>query len=173
MSVALEQQIIRTAHHEAGHLVAAAVQGLKLRPEGLAVDARGEGLGCYCKHPGDSDEQRERVIVATFSGYNGESKSCSDRGFPQHDSMLQIFSCDGREARTIISQLSYLSVARTAFAIEEELQARSRMLVTQEWQAIRAIADALLEREWELVRPLPSEGVWSQEQLAKYLDGNE
>jgi hypothetical protein len=83
MSVPLEEQIIRIAHHEAGHLVAAAVQGLKLRPEGLAVDDRGEGLGCYCKQPGDSDERRERVIVTTFSGYNSESKLCSDLGFPK------------------------------------------------------------------------------------------
>jgi len=173
MSVPLEQQIIRTAHHEAGHLVAAAVQELKLRPEGLAVDARGEGLGCYCKQPGDSDERRERVIVATFSGYNSESKLCSDRGFPEPDGMLQIFSCDAREARPIISQLSYLSVERTAFAIEEELQARSKTLVNQQWQAICAIANELLARGWEPIRPLPSGGVWSQEPLAKYLDGNE
>jgi hypothetical protein len=169
----LEQQIIRTAHHEAGHLVAAAVQGLQLRPDGLAVDTRGEGLGCYCKQPGDSDERRERVIVATFSGYNSESKLCLDRGFPKPDGMLQIFSYDALEARPIISQLSYLSVERTAFAIEEELQTRSRNLVNQQWQAICAIADALLVKEWEPVRPLPSRGVWSHEQLARYLHGNE
>ena len=67
MSVPLEQQITRTAHHEAGHLVAAAALGLKLRSEGLAVDSRGEGL-LYCKQAGDSDERRESVIVATFLG---------------------------------------------------------------------------------------------------------
>ena len=87
--------------------------------------------------------------------------------------MQLIFSCDAREARPIIAQLSYLSVTRTAFQIEEELQNRSRMLVKQEWQAIRVIADALLEREWEPVQPLPSGGVWSQEQMAKHLNGKE
>jgi len=40
--VPLEQQIIRTAHHEAGHIVVAAAQSLRLRPEGLSVDERGE-----------------------------------------------------------------------------------------------------------------------------------
>jgi hypothetical protein len=173
MSVPLEQQITRTAHHEAGHLVAAAALGLKLRSEGLAVDARGEGLACYCKQAGDSDERRESVIVATFSGYNSELQLCSDRDYPKPDSMQLIFSCDAREARPIIAQLSYLSVTRTAFQIEEELQNRSRMLVKQEWQAIRVIADALLEREWEPVQPLPSGGVWSQEQMAKHLNGKE
>lgn len=87
--------------------------------------------------------------------------------------MLQIFSCDAREARSIISQLSYLSVVRTAFQIEEELQARSRMIVNQKWQAICAIADALLVSDWEPVRPLAIGSTWSNEQLARYLDGNE
>jgi len=34
------------AYHEAGHMVIAAVQQLSLRPEGLCVDPRGEGLAC-------------------------------------------------------------------------------------------------------------------------------
>ena len=38
MTAPLERQIIRTAHHEAGHFVVAAAQNLKLRPEGLSVD---------------------------------------------------------------------------------------------------------------------------------------
>jgi hypothetical protein len=173
VSVPLEQQIIRTAYHEAGHIVAAAVQGLKLRPEGLAVDARGEGLACYCKQPGDSDETRESVIITTFSGYNSESKLCLVRDFSKPDEMLLIFSCDAREARPIISQLSYLSVERTAFQIEEELQNRSRQLIEREWKAIQMLAEVLLAKEWEPVRSLPSGTKWTHENLAKYVDGKE
>jgi hypothetical protein len=102
MPVPLEQQIIRTADHEAGHLVAAAAQGLNLRSEGLAVNARGEGLACFCKEPGDSDERRERVIVATFSGYNSETRLCAARDYPKPDEALLIFSCDAHEARGTI-----------------------------------------------------------------------
>jgi hypothetical protein len=173
MSAPLEQQLIRTAHHEAGHLVAAAVQGLELRSEGLAVDARGEGLACYCKQPGDSDERRESVIVATFSGYNSELQLCSERDYPKPDEMLVIFSCDAREARETITKLAYLSANRTAFQIEEELQNRSRVLVKQRWEAVRTIADALLAKEWEPLRALKSGNAWSQEQSAKYIDGEE
>ena len=92
--VPLEQQIIRTAHHEAGHIVVAAVQGLKLRPEGLSVDERGEGLACYCKNPGDSDTERERVIIATFAGLNSEARFCNEQGFPVPEEMQRIFSQD-------------------------------------------------------------------------------
>jgi hypothetical protein len=172
MPIQLEQQI-RTAHHEAGHLVAAATQGLKLRSEGMAVDARGEGLACYCKQPGDSDEQRERVIIATFSGYNSEVQLCAARGYSMPDETLLILSCDAREARETITKLSYLSPSRTALQIEKLLQNLSRALVQQKWEVICRVAEALLIKAWEPLRPLKSGNVWSQEQSAKYIDGEE
>lgn len=172
-SIPVEQQIVRTAHHEASHIVAAAVQGLKLRYEGLGVDSRGEGLACYCKQPGESDERREKVIITTFSGYNGETRLCAELSFPPPDQMQVILSLDGREARPIISSLSYCSAERTPFQVEEELQQRSRGLIDERWAVIRDVADALLSKEWEGIRPLPSGGVWSQVDSAKYLDGSE
>src|SRR5262249_5478812 len=54
------ETIRRAAHHESGHIVIAAAQGLKLRPEGISVDLEGNGLACYCKHPEDNDLSRER-----------------------------------------------------------------------------------------------------------------
>jgi hypothetical protein len=171
MFTLLEQQIIRTAHHEAGHLVTAVAQGLELRVDGLAVDARGEGLACYCKQPGESDSQREKVIIATFSGYNSELRLCAETGYAGPAEMQIALSCDGREARSIISSLSYLSPSKTAFQIEEELQQRSRDLIAEFWTAISSLASALLAKEWEPIRALPSGGVWSQVDTAKYLDG--
>jgi hypothetical protein len=67
--------------------------------------------------------------------------------------------------------LSYLSPSRTAFQIEEELQQRSRDLIAEFWTAISSLASALLAKEWEPIRTLPSGGVWSQVATAKYLDG--
>lgn len=173
MTVPLEQQIIRTAHHEAGHIVVAAAQSLKLRPEGLSVDERGEGLACYCKNPGDSDTERERVIIATFAGLNSEARFCNERGFPVPEEMQRIFSQDSKEARENISRLSYLSVERTAFQIEAELQARSEAIILQYWSAIRSVGAALLDRDWEPIRSLKSGSVWSQAEKAKYLAGDE
>lgn len=173
MTVSLEQQIIRTAHHEAGHIVVAAVQTLKLRPEGLSVDERGEGLACYCKNPGDSDTERERVIIATFAGLNSEERSCNERGFPVPEEMQRIFSQDSKEARENISRLSYLSVERTAFQIEAELQSRSEAIILQYWSAIRSVGTALLASDWQPIRALKSGSVWSQSEKAKYLAGDE
>ena len=173
MTVPLEQQIIRTAHHEAGHIVVAAVQGLKLRPEGLSVDERGEGLACYCKDPGDSDIERERVIIATFAGLNSEARFCNEQGFPVPEEMQQIFSQDSKEARENISRLSSLSLERTAFQIEAELQASSEAIILQYWSAIRSVAAALLDRDWEPIRALKSGSVWSLAEKARYLAGDE
>ena len=173
MTVPLEQQIIRTAYHEAGHIVVAAVQGLKLRPEGLSVDERGEGLACYCKDPGDSDIERERVIIATFAGLNSEARFCNEQGFPVPEEMQRIFSQDSKEARENISRLSSLSLERTAFQIEAELQASSEAIILQYWSAIRSIAAALLDRDWEPIRALKSGSVWSLAEKARYLAGDE
>lgn len=171
MLTLLEQQIVRTAHHEAGHLVVAAVQELELRIDGLAVDARGEGLACYCKQPGNSDRRREKVIIATLAGYNSELRLCSETSYAGPSEMQIALSCDGREARSIICSLSYLSPSRTAFQIEEELQQRSNNLTQKVWTAISSLASALLAKEWEPIKALPSGGVWSQVDNAKYLDG--
>ena len=50
-----DMDIESTAHHEAGHIVVAAVQRLRLLPQGLGVDPQGEGLACYFKQPDASD----------------------------------------------------------------------------------------------------------------------
>ena len=62
------------AHHEAGHLVVAAVLGLNIRPEGLMIDPKGFGLACYNKEPGNSDLSREKVILASLSGFKAEEQ---------------------------------------------------------------------------------------------------
>jgi hypothetical protein len=173
VTIPLEQRITRTAHHEAGHIVVAAVQNLKLRPEGLSVDERGEGLACYCKEPGNSDSMRECVIIATFAGLNSEARFCNELGLPVPEEMQRIFSQDSKEARSNISSLSYLSVERTAFQIEAELQAKSEAIISLHWSAILSVGAALLNRNWESLRTLKSGGVWSQSEKAKYLAGDE
>lgn len=120
--IALGERRARTAHHETGHTVGAAIQQLKLRPEGLSVDARGEGLACYHKEPDDFDQSRERVVIATFAGYNSEIYLCEQRGYAAPEEWQIIWSPDSREARHILARLSCLSVEGTAFQIEEQRQ---------------------------------------------------
>jgi hypothetical protein len=86
-----------TAHHEAGHIAIAAVQGLKLRPDGFATDTFGEGLACYSKKPEDSDLSRERIIIAHFAGYRAQERFCLIQACLNPDVDREILSCDWRE----------------------------------------------------------------------------
>jgi hypothetical protein len=72
----VEGRLKETAYHEAGHIVIAAATGLRLRSEGLMIDAVGEGLGCYCKDPGESDVSRERIIISAFAGCFAQNRFC-------------------------------------------------------------------------------------------------
>jgi hypothetical protein len=95
----LDVKLECAAHHEAGHIVVAVAQGLKLRPEGIVLDSCGEGLACYCRKPDGSDILRERIIVATFAGFYAEMRFRQERGYAIADAEHWFYySCDGREA---------------------------------------------------------------------------
>jgi hypothetical protein len=165
----------RAAHHESGHVVIAATIGLKLRPEGLCVDPAGEGLACYCKQPNGSDDSRRKVIGVTFAGYYAERQFCkrfalhiasADEWFP--------LSGDGKEARILLSEMSVQNLKEgNVWSTHVELQEQAEQSVEHHEQAIRAVVSALLAKDWELLKPLPSGGTWSHEARAKYLAGEE
>ena len=98
--VDIETKLRASAHHEAGHLVVAAVMDLALRPEGLMIDPVAEGLACYCKKPEDEDSARERVLTATFAGRYAQKRFCEESSvtFAQDLSM----TCDWWEAHRIL-----------------------------------------------------------------------
>ena len=98
------------AHHEAGHIVIAATQGLRLRSEGLSIDPDGEGLACYYKEPEDSDSSRERVILSTFAGFKAEEYFRSERGHAERNPMEILLSCDWYEARANLQVLKRISI---------------------------------------------------------------
>ena len=60
------------AHHEAAHIVIAAVLGLTLRPDGLLINVDGDGLSVYSTQPEDTDSSREAVILASEAGYSAD-----------------------------------------------------------------------------------------------------
>src|ERR1700687_30489 len=51
-----ERYVESTAYHEAGHIVVAAVQGLRLRRRGLRIDRLGAGLASYCDKKADGSK---------------------------------------------------------------------------------------------------------------------
>jgi hypothetical protein len=148
-------------------------KGLHLRPDGIGVDPVGEGLACYWKEPEDNDSSRISVIVSTFAGFNAEEEFCQLRSLPVLEGMPLIWSLDWNEARQIITRISSLAPTNTAFKVEQDLQDFSRAVVKQQWSAIQAIAERLLEKNWERKRDLKSGGVWSRQTTAKYLTGDE
>jgi len=167
----------RTAHHEAGHVVVAADQGLKLRPEGLMVDPAGWGLGCYHKEPDGSDLSRTRILLATFAGFYAEKCFCEQRSYAI--SVPDIWfrdNNDGREARILLDEMSIGSLSRGSVpATFLNLQDKSMQRVEMRWNAIKELATALLAKSWEPRKPLKSGGSWSHENetTAKYLLGQE
>ncbi len=163
------------AHHEAGHIVIAAAQELRLRPEGVTVDPRGEGLACFCKQPDGSDLSRERISIATFAGFYAERRFREACSYPAPDPVDWFLnSLDGSEARKLISEISVENLSnRSVPATQGKLQLRSEQLVEQHWLAIKALATALLAKEWEPLKPLKSGATWSLETTAKYVAGEE
>jgi hypothetical protein len=168
------EKIESAARHEAGHIVIAAVQGLKLRPEGLMVDSGGRGLARYCTQPDESDPSREAVILATFAGFLAEKRFCEEHAHPFPEAMGILLSPDWVEARKLIRKLSdqYFSNENMTL-VQSRLENRSKLLVEHHWRAIEGLATALLIKRPEPVKPLDSGDEWSNENSARCLRGEE
>src|SRR6266404_4616374 len=158
------------AHHESGHIVIAAVQGLRLKPEGLMIDPSGWGLGCYQDAPDENDESRERNIIAVLAGFAVEKRFREGRCYPATEYMDVTFNRDNVVARTLLGRLA----GDYAFN-ESRLRDRPERLVDEHWLRIGSLASALLDKNWELIRPLKSGGKWSHpdENIAKYVSREE
>jgi hypothetical protein len=172
-NISLEDKLRRTAHHEAGHVVVAAQQGVPLRVEGISVDPVGEGLACYWKAPDSNDVSRKSVIRATFAGFDAEERFCRLHSLPILEGLPIICSPDWVEARTQASRLDDIGPYASVNEIHDFLHEESRHLVVQYWHVIEARAAVLLVKEWEPLQTLKSGGIWSQQATAKYVKGNE
>jgi len=73
------------ARHESAHIVIAAEEGLRLKPEGLMVDPSGRGLACYHDAPEETDATRERNILAALAGFALENRFREERSYPPRD----------------------------------------------------------------------------------------
>jgi hypothetical protein len=147
---------------------------LPLRPEGLSIDPVGEGLACYCKRPDETDVSGERVIVSTFAGWYAQKRFCDQQAMDFAQGPYVISTRDWWEARDVLCAMSkaYFS-QRDYSAAHEFLERRSEALVVENWRVIEILANALLSKEWEPLKPLPSGGQWSAQATAKYVVGEE
>jgi len=158
------------ARHESGHMVIAAVEGLRLRPEGLMVDPSGWGLACYHDAPEDSDPARERNILAVLAGFAVEKRYREAHSYPPRDYLDVTWNDDNRKARRLLGRLGGIYGAN-----DRRLREQLNGLVEKYWRVIDALASALLRKNWETLKPLPSGGQWSapSETRVKYLPGDE
>jgi hypothetical protein len=170
----VEVRVRCSAHHEAGHIVIAASQGLRLRSEGLMVDRAGEGLACYFKEPDNNDNSREQVILATLAGFMAENRYRTESSLPLRTEFEMILSLDWQEARNVLSQLSatYLA-ADTLDTLSLRLQQKTEMLVSVHWTAIKGLAANLLGKDPQPFKPLKSGTQWSQENIGMCVAGEE
>jgi hypothetical protein len=158
------------AHHEPGHMVIAAVEGLRLKPEGLMVDPSGWGLACYHDAPEDIDPARERNILAGLAGFAVEKRYREQNNYPPRDTLDVAHNRDNVVTRTLLGKLNG-DYWVNDFRLTEQLKG----LIDRHWLAIDALASALLRQNWETIKPLKSGGQWSHpnETMAKYLSGEE
>jgi hypothetical protein len=162
------------AHHEAGHIVIGAVQGLKLRAEGLIVDAVGEGLACYFKELEENDLSRERVAIASFAGFKAEKRLRQERSYSPLYELGITLSPDWVHARKAISELSPdYPLGDDREMIRIKLESVAELLVEENWATIQGLAAAVLARDLMPLQPLKSMTRWSDETMARYLTGEE
>jgi hypothetical protein len=162
------------AHHEAGHLVIAAAQKLRLRPEGLSIDQHGLGVAWYCNSPDTSDRSRERILISTLAGFKAQKHFCEENDHPPPfvgDGYALPNSCDLQEVWRILQSLK----DDGNHVLLSPLVNETERLIEQHWPAIEGLAAALLGKEWELLRPLKSGDPWwhKQSTSAKYVEGEE
>jgi hypothetical protein len=176
-SITAEEREVRiqiSARHEAGHAVGAAVLGLRLRPEGMAVDENGDGLTCFYKQPDGTDASIERIIVAAYAGFFAQKRFCEQRSYDLPDQMAVILSPDSKEARGLEGGFSWEYLGdRGMGQVDKALQERAAGLVEKYWPVIEALAQALLAKDWEPLKSLQSGSKWSSADNAKYISGEE
>ena len=158
------------AYHEAGHIVVAAVQGLKLRKRGLRIDQKGAGIAYYeSKQPDGStsvgeDPLRVAAIISAYAGRFAQIRFFRPEPCPTSPSCR-----DMDQARELVGEM--WTEHNTRCAKDVEFRERSKIYVDQHWQVIEALAEALLARPWAFQRNV--ERRWSHQYQEKYMEGGE
>jgi hypothetical protein len=161
------------AHHEAAHAVVAVALGLPLQDTGICVDTVGGGV-CFKLHrrPGDlsqspaATKERERSIISIKVGYLANCKLFP--GYP--DSVAQD---DRSEVIALLNEMHPPGEAEWS-AADSTLSKEAQRLLDTHWDAVEAIASALLSkpvtrRSAESFRRWPS----SQDAFERNLCGEE
>lgn len=133
------------AHHESAHAVIAVRLGLPLQDAGLHLDTVDGGITFNLhRKPGNPNntpadiEERERSIVMIKAGYRANLKL-------DPRSPATVASDDRREEIELLNEM-YPSGGRKWVEADVRLTAEAQRLVDEDWDAIRALAQALLAK---------------------------
>jgi hypothetical protein len=140
-----------TAYHEAGHIVAAVLQGMPLHDGGIHIDMEGSGVANYChRRPGllgnsDNDrDEREKTIVALYAGRIAQFTSLPRLDYRDYP---DFWKSDWATAEQLLQELfpSEVMPPGTSF------YARAQDLVTECWSIIENLSLALWKKP---IRPM-------------------
>jgi len=133
------------AHHEAAHAVAAVSLGLPLQDTGLHIDTVDGGIAFNLhRKPGDPNstpadvEERERSIVMIKAGYRANLKL-----FPA--TPAAVASDDRKEEIALLNEI-YPQGGQELVNEDVRLTAEAQILVDKHWNAIHALAQAVLAK---------------------------
>ncbi len=159
------------AYHEAGHIIAAAVQEMPLQEWGIHVDPEGSGISYYWdRKPGDFANserdtlERERTIVAIYAGWVAQRTFFPDCGG-------EGWGSDEKKVQALLDEMQ-LPDRKTTIGI---LWGRASELVAQRWSVIKALAKALLAKPCTLQPAREVTENWSggKTSLEKFMTGPE
>jgi hypothetical protein len=169
-----DKYVESVAYHEAAHVVVAAAQQIPLRERGIRIDQKGSGFSHYevVKPDGSTnlgaEPKREKTIRSTQAGYIAQEKFYL-RFFDRLPPSGSSDDTDGIN-RLVEEMYSGRTICEDA---KSKLFAEAHQLVEQYWQAIEALAQTLLRKEWESQAPPSGERRWSTQLAQKKMDGAE
>jgi hypothetical protein len=171
----ITQVLKSTAYHEAGHIVAAVLQGMPIQDGGIHIDMEGSGVAYYChRQPGvsgdsESDrDERERTIVALYAGRIGQFKSLPSIDYRDYPDS---WKSDWATATELLWELSPF-VDGLSDAL---FYAGAQQLVLKRWSTIETLALALWKKPTKPMQPGEFEKGWShgQKKQEKYMSRSE
>jgi hypothetical protein len=156
------------AHHEAAHMVIAAVQRIPLTEKGIHLDRWGNGVAHYCDRKPDGstnvgpEPEREKTIIATFAGCIAQNRirPCSESGA----------FYDINQVNALLGEM-YPDSSPSWWSARATLCRESERLVEVHWAAIESVALALWSKPD--IPKMPELGERSPEPVEKYLSVNE
>jgi hypothetical protein len=160
------------AHHESAHAVISVALGLPLQNGGIRIDTIGGGIAFNLhRNPGDLDNtpadivERERSITAIKAGYLANLRL--DPSCPP-----EVAADDRQEEISLLNEMHSRN-EKVWSDTDDRLRTESQNLVDQHWNAIVAVAAALLAKP-VTTRPLDSFTRWrSPDSQERWISGQE